>query len=129
VSDEAQGPSPQETEFTRTTRRRRVFFALAAFGVAGAAVVAAVLLFGGQLQTSERARAGQAADELRGAFNKYREQCQGLWRDVFAIDWARIPEIRSRAVTQRLREGVTCEEVAAFARELPRRAETTPPSR
>jgi hypothetical protein len=108
----------------RMTRRRRAFFAVTAFGAALAALIAALLLFGGQLQTAERARRGQAADELRRAFDGYRVRCQGMWRHVFAVDFAAVPEVRARVIALRLREpGMTCEEVGTLAQALPHKIE------
>jgi hypothetical protein len=110
-------------EFTRQTRKRRVFFAVTAFGVACIAVVGALFLFGGQLQTSEKARAGQALDELRRRFDAYRPKCPGLWRAVYAIDWPQIPEIRARVMAAQLAAGdLSCPDVAALARILPQKA-------
>jgi hypothetical protein len=110
-------------EFTRQTRRRRIFFAVTAFGVTLIAVVGGLFLFGGQLQTAEKARVGQALDELRRRFDAYRPKCQGLWRAVYAIDWPQIPEIRARAMAARLAAGdLSCQDVAALAQGLPQRA-------
>ncbi|HEY3352914.1 MAG TPA: hypothetical protein VGQ83_06670 [Polyangia bacterium] len=118
-------PDADETQalaFARTTRRRRVFFAVTAFGATAAALVGGLLLFGGQLQTAERARKGQAVDELRRAFNGYRDRCQGMWRHVFAVDFGAVPEVRARVITMRLQEpNVTCDEVATLAQALPRK--------
>jgi hypothetical protein len=110
-------------EFTRQTRKRRMFFAVTAFGVACFAVVGGLFLFGGQLQTSEKARTGQALDELRRRFDAYRPKCQGLWRAVYAIDWQQIPEIRARAMAAQLQTGdLSCQDVATLARALPQKA-------
>ncbi|MBI5479672.1 MAG: hypothetical protein HY906_12485 [Deltaproteobacteria bacterium] len=110
-------------DFTRQTRRRRVFFAVGAFGVASIAVVGGLFLFGGQLQTAEKARAGQARDELRRRFDAYRPQCPGLWRAVHAVEWSQIPEIRSRPLAARLAAGdLSCQDVGDLARGLPQKA-------
>jgi len=109
-------------ELARSTRNRRVAFAAVAFGATCAAVVGALLLFGGQLQTAEKARAGQARDELRRHLDAYRPKCQGLWRAVYAVDWQRVPEAQARPFSMRLSEGnLACAEVEALVRALPQR--------
>jgi hypothetical protein len=113
----------QVAAFTRQTRMRRLGFAGVAFGVAAAAVVGALALFGGGgLQTASRSRAGLAADDLRRALSAQRERCQGLWKVLFAVDWPAIPEARSRSLTAQLSASeLSCEDVAALARQLPQR--------
>jgi hypothetical protein len=112
----------QVAEFSRHTRKRRIYFAVTAFGVASLALVGGLFLFGGQLQTAEKARAGQAADALRRRLDAYRPRCPGLWRDVLVIDWPRVPEVQSRVLAARLSgEGLLCPDVVALARSLPRR--------
>jgi hypothetical protein len=109
-------------EFTRQTRKRRILFALAAFGVACFAVVGGLFLFGGQLQTAEQARAGQARDELRRRFDGYRTRCSGLWRAIYAVEWSQIPELRARAMSAQLASGdLSCQDVVALAQALPRK--------
>jgi hypothetical protein len=122
--DEAKAAS----EFTRQTRKRRILFGLAALGVGALALVGALFLFGGQLQTAESARAGQARDELRRRFDAYRPKCSGLWRAIYAVDWLQISEIRSRSFAARLAAGdLACEDVANLARGLPQKPGGGPP--
>ncbi len=110
------------SDFTRQTRKRRIFFGVTALGVAAIALVGALFLFGGQLQTAEKARAGQARDELRRRFDAYRPKCMGLWRAIHAVDFAQVPEIRSRPLAARLAVGdLTCDDVAELARGLPQK--------
>jgi hypothetical protein len=109
-------------EFTRQTRKRRILFALSAFGVGAIALVGALFLFGGQLQTAEKARAGQARDELRRRFDAFRPQCAGLWRAIHAVDFAQVPEVRSRPLAARLAAGdLSCPEVTELAQSLPQK--------
>jgi hypothetical protein len=116
-------------DFTRQTRKRRVFFAVTAFGVASVAVVGGLFLFGGQLQTAEKARAGQARDELRRRFDAYRPKCGGLWRSVYAVEWSQVLEIQARSLAARLAAGdLSCQEVGDLARGLPQKARGAGPA-
>lgn len=118
------------SDFTRHTRARRILFGLSALGVAAVAVVGALFLFGGQLQTAEKARAGQARDELRRRFDAYRPKCMGLWRAIHAVDFAQIPEIRSRPLAARLAVGdLSCADVTELARGLPQKPDGGLPPR
>lgn len=104
------------------TRKRRVFFGVGALGVAAIAVVGAAFLFGGQLQTAEKARAGQARDELRRRFDAYRPKCAGLWRAIHAVDFAPISELQARTLAARLAGGdLSCPDVAELAHGLPQK--------
>jgi hypothetical protein len=116
-------------EFTSQTRKRRILFALGAFGVGCIAVLGAAFLFGGQLQTSEKAQAGKARDDLRRRLDSFRPKCSGLWRAIYAIDFARIPREHAELLTRRLAASeLSCQELADVAQALPQKPAAAPPA-